>query len=109
MSKQGDAYRQAIVELFGGEYAPYSKLLHGKKRGSWIHVGPLSSPLMPGQIAAIAEEAQDTEFKKVVALSADFTAHLNGAVENAKKEFGVTVTARIIPSCMEEVKKRLQK
>jgi len=32
----------------------------------------------------VAEEAQDTEFKKVTALSADFTAHLNKAVEDAK-------------------------
>lgn len=110
VSKQADAYRQAIVELFGGEYAPYSKLLHGKKRGSWVHVGPLSAPLTPDQISAIAEEAQDTEFKKVIALSADFTAHLNKAVEEAKEKFGVTVTARIIPSsAIEEVKKRLSK
>ena len=111
VSKQADVYRQAIVELFGGEYAPYSKLLHGKKRGSWVHVGPLSSPLTPCQIAAIAEEAQDTEFKKVIALSADFTAQLKIKLfEEAKEKFGVTVTARIIPSsAIEEVKKRLSK
>lgn len=109
VSKQADAYRQAIIELFGGEYAPYSKLLHGKKRGSWIHVGPLSAPLVAEQLLAIAEEVKDTEFKKCYVLSADFTAHLNSAIEKAKEKFGVQVTARIIPaSAIEEVKKRLE-
>ncbi len=106
---QADAYRQAIIELFGGEYAPYSKLLHGKKRGSWIHVGPLSKPLVADQVFAIAEEVRDTEFKKCYVLSADFTAHLNNAIEKAKEKFGVQVTARIIPaSAVDEVKKRLE-
>ena len=109
VSKQADRYRQSIIELFGGEYAPYSKLLHGKKRGSWIHVGPLSAPLVVEQVLAIAEEVKDTEFKKCYVLSADFTAHLNSAIEKAKEKFGVQVTARIIPaSAIEEVKKRLE-
>lgn len=107
--KQADSYRQAIIELFGGEYTPYSKLLHGKKRGTWIHVGPLSQPIVAEQIQAIAKEVRDTDFKKCYVLSADFTAHLNQAVEKAKKEFGVQVLVRMIPaSAIEEVKKRLE-
>lgn len=106
---QADAYRQAIIELFGGEYAPYSKLLHGKKRGSWIHVGPLSAPIVAEQIDAIAKEVKDTDFKKCYVLSADFTAHLNSAIEKVKEKYGVQVTARIIPaSAIDEVKKRLE-
>lgn len=106
---QADAYRQAIIELFGGEYTPYSKLLHGKKRGTWIHVGPLSAPIVAEQIVAIAEEVKDTDFKKCYVLSADFTAHLNNAIEKAKEKYGVQMTARIIPaSAIEEVKKRLE-
>lgn len=109
VGKQADAYRQAIIELFGGEYAPYSKLLHGKKRGTWIHVGPLSQPLVGEQILAIAEEVKETEFKKCYVLSADFTAYLNKAVEEAKEKYGVQITTRIIPaSAIEEVKKRLE-
>ena len=109
VGNQADAYRQAIIELFGGEYAPYSKLLHGKKRGTWIHVGPLSQPIVSEQIQAIAKEVKDTDFKKCYVLSADFTAHLNQAVEEAKKEFGVQVLVRMIPaSAIEEVKKRLE-
>lgn len=109
VGNQADAYRQAIIELFGGEYAPYSKLLHGKKQGAWIHIGPLSQPLVAEQVMAIAEEVKETEFKKCYALSADFTAHLNQAVEQAKEKFGVQVTVRIIPaSAIDEVKKRLE-
>ena len=109
VDNQSDAYRQAIIELFGGEYAPYSKLLHGKKRGSWLHVGPLSQPLVSEQVLAIAEEVKDTEFKKCYVLSADFTAHLNQAVEKAKEKYGVQITARIIPaSAIDEVRKRLR-
>ena len=107
VGKQADAYRQAIIELFGGEYTPYSKLLHGKKRGAWIHIGPLSQPIVSEQIQAIAKEVKDTEFKKCYVLSADFTAHLNQSVEEAKKEFGVQVLVRMIPaSALEGVKKR---
>lgn len=106
---QADSYRQAIIELFGGEYAPYSKLLHGKKRGSWVHVGPLSAPIVAEQIEAIVEEVKDTDFKKCYVLSADFTAHLNSAIEKAKEKYGVQITARIIPaSAIDEVKKRLE-
>ncbi|NQU83239.1 MAG: site-specific DNA-methyltransferase [Parcubacteria group bacterium] len=109
ISKQADIYRQAIIELFGGEFSPYSKLLHGKKRGTWIHVGPLSQPLISNQVLAIAEEVKETEFKKCYILSADFTAHLNKAVEEAKEKFGVQIITRIIPaSAIEEVKKRLE-
>src|SRR3989338_4814797 len=105
VSEQADAYRKAIIELFGGEYSPYSKLLHGKKRGSWIHVGPLSTPIMAEQIKAIAEEVKDTEFKKVYVLSADFTAHNQSDIEKIKKDLGVQVTVRLIPaSAIEEVK-----
>lgn len=108
-SKQADTYRKSIIELFGGEYTPYSKLLHGKKHGSWIHVGPLSAPLVAEQILAITEEVKDTEFKKCYVLSADFTAHLNSAIEQAKEKYDVQVTTRIIPaSAIEEVKKRLE-
>lgn len=109
VGNQADAYRQAIIELFGGEYAPYSKLLHGKKKGAWVHIGPLSAPLVAEQVLAIAEEVKDTEFKKCYVLSADFTAHLNNAIEKAKEKYGVQVTAWIIPaSAIEEVKKRLE-
>ncbi len=88
---------------------PYSKLLHGKKIGAWIHVGPLSAPIVSEQIQAIAKEVKDTDFKKCYVLSADFTAHLNQSVEEAKKEFGVQVLVRMIPaSAIEEVKKRLE-
>lgn len=108
VGKQADAYRQAIIELFGGEYSPYSKLLHGKKRGSWIHVGPLSTPIITKQIEAIAEEVESTDFKKCYVLSADFTAHLNSAIKQAKEKYGVQITAHIIPaSAIEEIKKRL--
>jgi len=109
VGKQADAYRQAIIELFGGEYTPYSKLLHGKKRGSWIHVGPLAQPLVADQVIAIAEEVKDTEFKKCYVLSADFTVHLNSAIEKAKEKYDIQITSRIIPaSAIDEVKKRLE-
>ena len=108
VSNQADSYRKAIIELFGGEYSPYSKLLHGKKRGAWIHVGPLSAPIVAEQIRTIAEEVKDTEFKKLYILSADFNAHHQTDIENIKKDLGVQVMVRLIPaSAIEEVKKRL--
>lgn len=109
VGNQADAYRQAIIELFGGEYAPYSKLLHGKKKGAWVHIGPLSTPLITEQVMSIAEEVKDTEFKKCYVLSADFDAHLTQAVNKAKEKLGVQIMVRIIPaSAIEEVRKRLE-
>lgn len=107
ISKQADAYRQAIVQLFGGEYTAYSRLLHGKKRGAWIHVGPLSKPITPEQINAIAEEVKETELSKCYVLSADFTAKYDR--EQIKKKLGVDIMVRVIPaSAIDEVKKRLR-
>lgn len=109
VSEQADAYRKAIIELFGGEYSPYSKLLHGKKRGSWVHVGPLSAPIIAEQIQAIAKEVKDTEFKKVYVLSADFTAHHQRDIDKIKGDLDVQVMVRLIPaSAIEEVKHRLE-
>jgi len=69
----------------------------------------LSAPLVAEQVLAIAEEVKDTEGEECYVLSADFTAHLNNAIEKAKEKYGVQVTARIIPaSAIEEVKKRLE-
>lgn len=108
VGNQADAYRQAIIELFGGEYTPYSKLLHGKKKSSWVHIGPLSTPLATEQVMSIAEEVKDTEFKKCYVLSADFDAHLTQAVNQAKEKFRVQIMVRIIPaSAIEEVRRRL--
>jgi len=108
VGNQADAYRQAIIELFGGEYTLYSKLLHGKKKGAWVHIGPLSNPLVTEQVMAIADEVKDTEFKKCYVLSADFDAHLTQAVNQAKEKLGVQIMVRIIPaSAIEEVRRRL--
>jgi hypothetical protein len=108
-SGRADAYRKAIVELFGGEYLAYSKLLHGKKRGAWIHVGPLSTPIMGDQLKAIVEEVKDTEFKKVYVLSADFTAHNQSEIESIKAETGIQIMVKLIPaSAIEEVRKRME-
>ena len=109
VGKNVDAYRRAIVEIFGGEYVAYSKLLHGKKKSNWVHIGPLSKPLIPKQIAAIAEEVEGTDFKKCYVLTSDFTAHLDRAVKEAKEKFGVKIIARIIPaSAIAEIKNRLE-
>jgi adenine-specific DNA-methyltransferase len=108
IGKNADAYRQAIIDLFGGEYLSYSKLLHGKKNGSWIHVGPLSFPIVKEQLYAIAEEVKETEFKRCYVLSADFTAHNQSDIEKIKKDLGIQIMVRLIPaSAIEEVNKRL--
>ncbi len=102
------AYRDEMIRVFGGEPIEQSMLLHGKKGSSWVHVGPLDSPVSVGQVWAIARDAQRTSMKSLTILSADFDTLSGSEKEDIKKKTGVTVTIRVIPSsAIDEVKRRL--
>jgi adenine-specific DNA-methyltransferase len=102
-------YRDEMIRVFGGEPVAHSPLLHGRKGGSWIHVGPLDGPISSGQVWNIAREAQHTNAKAVTILSADFDTLSGSEKEDVQAKTGVTVTIRVIPAqAIDEVRRRMQ-
>lgn len=107
---QRSLYRDEMIKVFGGEPVGHSPLLHGRKGGSWIHVGPLDGPVSVGQVWNIAREAQraSSPSKALTVLSADFDTLSGSEKEEIREKTGVHVTIRVIPSsAIDEVKRRL--
>jgi adenine-specific DNA-methyltransferase len=101
-------YRDEMIRVFGGEPVEQSQLLHGRKGGQWVHVGPLDGPVSEGQVWNIAREAALTATKSVTILSADFDTLSSSDKTAIEDALGVRVTIRIIPaSALEEVKRRI--
>ncbi len=107
--KQRSRYRDEMLKVFGAEVASASPLLHGRKGSSWVHIGPLDGPVSSTQVWAIAREAQRTQTKAVVILSADFDTLSASEKDELRSKTGVAVTIRIIPSsAIDEVRRRLE-
>jgi DNA modification methylase len=106
---QRSRYRDEMIKVFGGEPIGHSPLLHGRKGGQWVHVGPLDGPVSIGQVWNIAREAQRTTSKAVTVLSADFDTLSGGEKDDIRQKTGVTVTIRVIPAnALDEVRRRLE-
>jgi adenine-specific DNA-methyltransferase len=101
-------YRDALVEIYGGEVVDGFTTLHGRKAGRWIHVGPLDAPLSDEQVHEIVREAASTDIRAVDVLSADIPVDWNPT--DAEYEYGVRVYAKIIPqAAVEAVQERLKR
>lgn len=102
-------YRDEMIKVFGGEVVAHSPLLHGRKGGSWVHVGPLDGPVSETQVWSIAREAQRTNTHAVTILSADFDTVSGSEKDSIKESTGVSVTIRVIPSAaLDEVRRRIE-
>jgi adenine-specific DNA-methyltransferase len=102
------AYRDEMIRVFGGEPVKHSPLLHGRKGGAWVHVGPLDAPVSCSQVWQIAREAQRTDIKSVIILSADFDTLAASDRDEIKMKTHVGVVIRVIPaSAIDEVRRRI--
>lgn len=100
-------YRDALVQIYGGEPVSGYVHLHGLKQGRWVHIGPLDAPVSPAQIRAIVTEALGTEIREVDVLSADVP--IDWTPPNAE-EAGVKVRAKVIPpTAIEAVRERMRR
>lgn len=101
-------YRNALVEIYGGEPVEGFTYLHGRKGGHWVHVGPLDAPITESQLGPILAEAAGTPLRAVDVLSADIPVDWNpNAVEY---QYGVTVHPKIIPqAAVDAVRERLKR
>jgi adenine-specific DNA-methyltransferase len=98
-----------MIKVFGGEPVAHSPLLHGRKGGSWVHVGPLDGPVSETQVWSIAREAHRTNTRAVTILSADFDTLSSSEKDSIKEATGVSVTVRVIPSAaLDEVRRRIE-
>lgn len=102
-------YRDEMVRVFGGTPSNVSPLLHGEKGDRWIHVGPLDSAVVAGQVWSIAREAAKTDRKNVTILSADFNTLSDEDTRAMLEKLRVRVVIRIIPSsAIDEIKRRIE-
>jgi hypothetical protein len=60
------AYRRFILDLYGARAITGYNWLHGVKGGRMVHVGPVDSPISPGDVTQIA-----IEFRKAIGTGAD--------------------------------------
>ncbi len=60
------AYRRFILDLYGAREIPGYVWLHGAKGGRMVHVGPVDSPITPGDVTQIA-----LEFRKAMGTGRD--------------------------------------
>lgn len=101
-------YRDEMVRVYGGEPTDTHPLLHGKKERSWIHIGPLDSPVSVEQVYAIVHAVKDTAIHQVTVLCADYDA-ISSEKDKIKRDTGVTVDIRTIPqNAIDEVKRRIE-
>lgn len=101
-------YRDALVEIYGGEVVEGFSFLHGRKGGHWVHVGPLDAPIAETELPAILAEAAATDLRAVDILSADIPVDWNP--NKAEYDYGVTVHPKIIPqAAVEAVRDRLKR
>lgn len=102
-------YRDEMIKVFGGEPMSGHGLLHGKKGGAWIHVGPLDAPIAVGQVWSIARAAAATDTRAVTILSADYSTLAASDKEELHASLGVAVTIRVIPAqAIDEVRRRIE-
>ena len=59
-------YRRFILDLYGAREVPGYLWLHGVKGGRMVHVGPVDSPISPGDVTQIA-----IEFRKAIGTGKD--------------------------------------
>lgn len=103
------AWRPEMVRVFGGEPTAIHPLLHGRKEGAWVHVGPLDMPLGPHHAWQVARAAADTELRAVELLSADYDPVSQRERDDILRVTGVRVTVRVIPqAAIDQLRLRLQ-
>ncbi len=98
-------YRRFILDLYGAREVPGYLWLHGVKAGRMVHVGPVDSPISPGDVTQIALEfrkamgtGQDAPALAAVdVLGWDFAFELNEVARQQAEAANLTVRFVRIP------------
>lgn len=101
--------RDELVRVLGGEPSRGSARLHGRKRGAWVHVGPLHEPMDAARIRGVAREAGDTDERRLVILAAGFEPSAVDERAAIERATGVELSLRIVSaSALDVVRRRLE-
>jgi len=101
-------YRDALIDIYGGEVVDGFTYLHGRKGDHWVHIGPLDAPISERQLAPILAEAAATDLRAIDILSADIPVDWNPNAD--EYQYGVKVYPKIIPqAAVEAVRQRLSR
>ena len=95
-----EKYIALILDGYNAIRATGYKMLHGKKAGRFVHVGPLSYPVTKTLIDEIFEECKTNLITQVDVLGFEFEMSLTGDKSYIKEELrekGVDIRLRYIP------------
>lgn len=95
-----EKYISLIIDGYNATRTDGYKMLHGKKTGRFVHVGPLSYPVTKSLIDEIFEECKTNLITQVDVLGFEFEMSLTGDksyIKEELKEKGVDIRLRYIP------------
>ncbi|MGD1008106.1 MAG: site-specific DNA-methyltransferase, partial [Ignavibacteriaceae bacterium] len=95
-----EKYIALIIDGYGAARIDGYKMLHGKKAGRFVHIGPLSYPVTKTLIDEIFEECKTNLITQVDVLGFEFEMSLTGDKSYIKEELrekGVDIRLRYIP------------
>jgi DNA modification methylase len=95
-----EKYFALIIDGYGATRTDGYKMLHGKKAGRFVHIGPLSYPVTKTLIDEIFEECKTNLITQVDVLGFEFEMSLTGDKSYIKEELrekGVDIRLRYIP------------
>jgi len=95
-----EKYIALILDGYNATRTTGYKMLHGKKAGRFVHVGPLSYPVTKTLIDEIFEECKNNLITQVDVLGFEFEMSLTGDKSYIKEELrekGVDIRLRYIP------------
>lgn len=95
-----EKYISLIIDGYNATRTDGYKMLHGKKAGRFVHIGPLSYPVTKTLIDEIFEECKTNLITQVDVLGFEFEMSLTGDKSYIKEELrekGVDIRLRYIP------------
>ncbi|MBI3195289.1 MAG: site-specific DNA-methyltransferase, partial [Ignavibacteriae bacterium] len=95
-----EKYISLIIDGYGASALGGYKMLHGKKAGRFVHIGPLSYPVTKTLIDEIFEECKTNLITQVDVLGFEFEMSLTGDksyIKEELKEKGIDIRLRYIP------------
>ncbi|MEW6614042.1 MAG: site-specific DNA-methyltransferase [Thermodesulfobacteriota bacterium] len=92
-----EKYVNLILEGYSAQRIEGHRLLHGKKAGRFVHVGPLNVPVTKTLVEEVFEECRQNLITQVDILGFEFEMGLVPYIKDELRQQGVDIRLRYIP------------
>jgi len=92
-----EKYVDLILEGYSAQRIEGHRLLHGKKAGRFVHVGPLNVPVTKTLVEEVFEECRENIITQVDILGFEFEMGLVPYIKDELRQQGVEIRFRYIP------------